>query len=47
MIRDGDALVNRAYGTSDVTLEIECATGIGAIILEVGKGGQAPGGVTI
>jgi hypothetical protein len=46
MMRDGDAYINRAYGSSDVTLEIECATGIGAIILEVGDG-EEPGGVTI
>ncbi len=46
MIRDGNAYVNRAYGGSGVTLEIECATGIGSIILEVDDG-AAPAGVTI
>jgi hypothetical protein len=46
MVKEGDAYVNRAYGASDVTLDIECATGIGAIILEV-DGYEEPEGVTI
>lgn len=46
MVREGDAYVNRAYGASDVTLDIRCATGIGAIILEV-DGYVEPEGVTI
>jgi hypothetical protein len=34
MQRKGEAYVNDAYGRSDVTLRIDCAAGIGSIILE-------------
>jgi hypothetical protein len=46
MTKEGNAYVNRAYGRSGVSLKIDCATGIGSIILEVG-GGAEPAGVTI
>jgi hypothetical protein len=32
--RKGGAYVNEAYGVSDVTLRIDCAAGVGSIILE-------------
>ena len=37
--RRGGAYVNEAYGESDVTLRIDCTTGIGEIILELGEPG--------
>jgi hypothetical protein len=41
-----DTYVNDAYGDSGTTLEIECGTGIGSIILEMGEASAAEG-VTI
>lgn len=41
-----DTYVNDAYGDSGTTLEIECGTGIGAIILEM-EGASDAEGVTI
>jgi hypothetical protein len=35
--RDGDAYTNAAYGTSDVTLEIDLERGIGTVRLEAGS----------
>lgn len=35
--RDGDAYVNQAYGSSDVTLRIDVEAGVGAINLELGE----------
>jgi hypothetical protein len=37
--RRGGAYVNEAYGESDVTLRIDCQTGIGEIILELRESG--------
>jgi hypothetical protein len=37
MLRKDGAYVNEAYGRSDVTLRIDCAAGIGSIILEMGE----------
>ncbi len=45
-VRDGDTFVNDAYGESDVTLDISCKTGIGAIILEL-EGRSEREGATI
>jgi hypothetical protein len=45
--RQDDTYVNDAYGDSDTTLEIECMTGIGAIILESEGGASEVEGVTI
>jgi hypothetical protein len=44
--KEGGAYVNEAYGSSDVTLEIDCAAGIGSIILET-DGESDDSGVTI
>lgn len=40
--KDGDAYVNEAYGSSDVTLDIEVEGGVGKVFLETGgiKGGE-------
>ena len=35
LVKDDDTFINEAYGDSDVTLDIRCKTGIGAIILEL------------
>ena len=44
--KKGGAYVNEAYGSSDVTLKIDCAAGIGSIILET-DGESDDSGVTI
>ncbi|MFH1314104.1 MAG: toast rack family protein [Candidatus Eisenbacteria bacterium] len=46
LVKKGGAYVNEAYGRSDVTLRIDCAAGIGSIILETGSESD-DSGVTI
>ncbi|KKH96890.1 hypothetical protein EO95_03850 [Methanosarcina sp. 1.H.T.1A.1] len=36
LVQDGDAYVNEAYGSSDVTLDIEVEGGVGEVFLETG-----------
>jgi hypothetical protein len=44
--KEGDVFTNEAYRDSEVTLDIDCGTGIGAIILEL-EGSSDVEGVTI